>query len=553
MSIKQKKSQLAVFLILGVVMVIMIVSLFLISRYSAKRTSKQEIIDIKEASFDTQPIKNFITECLSLTSKDSLKLLGEQAGFLYTSQGGTLIDYPDSDEGLFFARYKNSKVAYNIHKPRFPFGKYSPNIPNYPWKTFPYDDDTKTIQTFTSKDVFGTNNMPPVNKSFGPNSFQEQLISFMENNIDSCLNFEVFEEQGFNISKKENNADVAINEEDVSFKMQYNAIVHNLISGEKTELRDGFFVKHSVRLGKVHEFVNQLIEFDISNIKFNIINSSNNEFEIDIKRDVFENDDLIIVTDTKSNLDNLPYKYFFARKNRNPALFYLTPIEIELPAFYDISEEDIVNRKSLEALDPDEDPINNNSFSITPKLPVTLAFPNIEFKVEVNDSSLKDYQVINVKRVDADLSQLICTEEKALLFNQSAISKALELNIAIPAAPKFLGCNQKNPDNDGKQDRLPFDLSDYDGVIFYNARNTNTNYIIKPPSNPFLLYAEDGAGSFFDLNLLGSNPDLAVYIDLGNSIITVDARQGTKYKFKSCSEYTLNSISGTCPDSGVVS
>ena len=45
MSIKQKKSQLAVFLILGVVMVIMIVSLFLISRYAATFEKALELME----------------------------------------------------------------------------------------------------------------------------------------------------------------------------------------------------------------------------------------------------------------------------------------------------------------------------------------------------------------------------------------------------------------------------------------------------------------------------------------------------------------------------
>src|SRR3989338_9739612 len=98
----QKKSQAAIFLIIGIVMVMIAVSLILVSRFAAKKVSKQETIDVKEAAFDVQPVKNFVTECLSATSKNGLMLLGRQGGYLFRSQGGLLIDYSDTDEGLFF-------------------------------------------------------------------------------------------------------------------------------------------------------------------------------------------------------------------------------------------------------------------------------------------------------------------------------------------------------------------------------------------------------------------------------------------------------------------
>ena len=181
-------------------------------------------------------------------------------------------------------------------------------------------------------------------------------------------------------------------------------VVENLVSGEKTSLND-FLVRHKVRLGKLHRFVNSLIESDISNIKFNILNNTReNSFGIDIKKDVYNNDDLLIITDSESTLDNQQYKYYFARKNRNPALFYLAPEEITLPALDEegeltrVTEETLLGSQELIALDPDEDSIGSGSFSITPQPPVTLLLPRVEFKVGVTDGSLEDYQIITVVR-----------------------------------------------------------------------------------------------------------------------------------------------------------
>jgi len=398
------KSQVTIFLLLGLLIVMVAASLIIMGRYASKKLSKQETIDIKEAAIDVHPVKNFVTECLSSTSKNGLKLLGRQGGYIFKSQGGALIDYPDTDEGIFFAKNGNAKVVYNILKPRFALGKNAPAIPDYPWRTFPYTDSTKNAKNLESKSAFGINNLPPLNQSFGQNSMQQQLEAFTENTIDKCLDFSVFENQGMSVTKGKKEVTVDINENDITFILNYDITVENLVSGEKTQIKS-FLVKHKSRLGKMHKFINSLIESDISNINFNILNNTmEDSFQIDAQKNIYSNDDLIIITDGQSILDNSPYKYYFAKKNRNPAMFYLFPEKITLPAFNEggeftiVTKETLLGKQELMALDPDEDPIMSNSFSITPKPPITLLFPRIEFKIAATDGSLEDYQIVTVIR-----------------------------------------------------------------------------------------------------------------------------------------------------------
>ncbi|MDP6265590.1 MAG: hypothetical protein QF729_00490 [Candidatus Woesearchaeota archaeon] len=155
MAIKHKNSQITIFLIVGVVIILTVAIVFVISRYSIKKTTKQEIINAKEAVFDIQPIKNFVDECLFIVSKEVLK------------------------------------------------------------------------------------------KHFDKNSTQEQLAAFVREDIDACLDFSVFEIQGFNILKKESTIFASINENDVTFRMEYPIIINNPISKEKTEIKD-FLVKHEI-------------------------------------------------------------------------------------------------------------------------------------------------------------------------------------------------------------------------------------------------------------------------------------------------------------------
>jgi len=152
---EQKKSQITIFLILGAVIVITIAMLVVATRYSTKKTSKQEIIDSKEIVFNVHPINNFIGSCLSIVSKDAL------------------------------------------------------------------------------------------NKTFGNPPIKEKLEEYVKNNIDLCLDFSIFEEQGLDISRYVSSVDVSINKNDVVFRMTHPITINNPINNEKTIIKD-FLVKHEV-------------------------------------------------------------------------------------------------------------------------------------------------------------------------------------------------------------------------------------------------------------------------------------------------------------------
>jgi len=152
MCVRQKRSQITIFLVLGIVLVIVVVVFILTSNYSVKKRLRQEAINAKEIVFDVHPIKNFVDSCLNIVSKDSLE---------------------NSDE----------------------------------------------------------------------NYTEYEIESYVKNNIDTCLDFSMFEEQGFDISREEATIDVSINENDVVFRMNYPIIITSPVGGKKTEIKD-FLVKH---------------------------------------------------------------------------------------------------------------------------------------------------------------------------------------------------------------------------------------------------------------------------------------------------------------------
>ena len=134
----------------------------------AQTKAEREISKASEIAFSYNPVKSFVEQCLFLVSRDSLTKIGQQSGFLFASQGSTTPDYGPSDEGKLFASYNGIKAT------------------------------------------FLGNNMPPLKKESGENSIEDQLTAFVESNIDKCLDFSAFENQGLKITKKEKFVDARL-------------------------------------------------------------------------------------------------------------------------------------------------------------------------------------------------------------------------------------------------------------------------------------------------------------------------------------------------------
>lgn len=388
------KSQVTMLMILGLVLFIVISLVLYLSKSAVKKQSQQNIKKSQESIVEIQPIKEFAVKCLDKLSKDAVLLLGRQGGYIYSSQGGTLIDYQETDEGLFFVSHDGMKVAYNILPPKFAIPPYASDVPDYPWKTFPYKTSTSNAEIFEG--FFGISNIPPLNSSEGPNSIQVQIESFIDSNIAGCIDSSIFEKQGLEIQMQQPKTSVAIGSGNIAVATSMPILISNPATKEYAELKD-FSATLDIGLRDIYFFAKNIIENDIKDIKFNMSSVENNKGSLRIKviKDVFSSDDMAIITDDKSLINGKPYEYIFARKNRAPALHYIRNTELEFPHNFEIKQSALLKNYALKAEDPDEDAYQ---FAITPELPKMLNIPQIKFKVEVSDGQFSDYQVITVNR-----------------------------------------------------------------------------------------------------------------------------------------------------------
>ena len=405
MKVKSLKSQLTMLMIIGLVLFIVISLVLYLSKAAIKKQSKDITKKIQETPMETQPIKDFVQKCLDKLAKDAVLLIGKQGGRIYKSQGGTLIDYLNSDEGMFFVEYGNLKTAYNILPPRFaPIPSPNTDFGNYyPWETFPYDPlDLTEPPIFEG--YFGINNMPPLNPTFGSHSIQTQIETFIDNNIEKCIDINIFKEQGFDISVGKTNTSVIIGGKDVSVESKIPITIINSATNEHAELRE-FSTGVDVRIKDIYFFVRELIDKEVRDIKFNISSTKNNQdsFKIQLIKNTFSNDDLIEVSDQKSLLYGKPYEYAFGRKNRAPALYYIKDNVLEFEQEHKITESELIAGYVKKAEDPDEDSLAFSLKKIDGKpLPINLELdiPKLKFKLEVSDGKLSDYQIITVNRAE---------------------------------------------------------------------------------------------------------------------------------------------------------
>lgn len=409
----KNKSQLMVFVILGIVILSLLSFLVYFQTSSLAKKTEQETIKVQKATLNVQAVKNYIQTCLDKVAKESLELIGKQGGYIYISQGGTLSDYrgaldpnEPSDEGKFFVRRSNIIVSYSIYPPRYSLGNYHSEIPLYPWLYFPYPDPSDT-STLSFEGYFGLTGLPPLLKEEGAHSIQLQIEGYVSHNIKNCLDFSVFKEQGIEIKEKTQPSQpivkAVLGDNDVAVQLEHSLIIEHA-STDETRTLEEFTTNIPVRIKYVYKVLKGLVEKDISDISFNLetANFLDTSLSLAVTKDINilntpSQDDLVIVTDSKSTIKGNAFQFQTARHNRNPALYYNSPSSTSF------SVGDIVDRADIfpveQASDPDEDTL---TFTYDTTFPYTFTtgdrtIGKKTFTLTASDGSLTDYQEIEVQ------------------------------------------------------------------------------------------------------------------------------------------------------------
>ena len=135
---------------------------------------------------------------------------------------------------------------------------------------------------------------------------ESQLASYVDSNLDSCLNdFKDFEKEGWDVEKSGFTAKAQVNEQDVSFEIAYPLKIsdkENAISFER------FASKSNVRLKYIYELAGKIVEFKFKYGKeVDLTTLRGYDLEVTIFPD--KGSFVYVIDDPKSLIMSKPYRF----------------------------------------------------------------------------------------------------------------------------------------------------------------------------------------------------------------------------------------------------
>ncbi len=292
-----KKSQVTLFIIAGILA--LVVAGFLIYILGESKTRKVSVEP------DSSPVTGYVTECLKRFTEQGIEYASMQSGYIYKSQGGSVIDMKQEDEGKAYINYSNRVVPYLIK--RLPTAEIDPN---YPWATFP---NAPAGTGTTYKYTLGISTMQTKRQ------LEQQLEAFVEKKMRTeCQLQSDVKAYGVKFFSRPK-ATATITNTDVFVQLRFPMEVTERSTDTHFKLRE-FSVSKPSSLGKLYDAAKKIVDKENQDFSFklNEIPMANGVSIITV-HNAAGNDDVIILKNESSGAT-----FTFARQNRRPALHYIS-------------------------------------------------------------------------------------------------------------------------------------------------------------------------------------------------------------------------------------
>jgi hypothetical protein len=381
-----KKTQITMFVILGLVLLILVIMFF-----SFMKMLKQKPIPVKKIidELETGRLKNHVTNCMAKVGAGGLEKLGANGGVIYDFEGGRII----KDEltlGIDYLPYIDNLgqpyyVAYGLRK-NTACSTVDHSISGYPYPETLVSDlnsiyfnpanPANCLYTAGLDGFFGQINLTKlcyISRQSSCESYakgtvigwtmQKQLEDYISKNLEYCIDFESFTRTiGANITHDPMpEVEVDIHDTDVSILVKYPITISFENQEPITQILN-YQTTLNTRLESIFNYLHELLSgYEVKLLNFNMetdymISSWKPGFEISIKRAPctscelpYKYDDMFELVDRESSLDGKPFIFRFAIENRRPVLDLISdrtanPLDGNLDIF-------------LNAKDPDDTPI----------------------------------------------------------------------------------------------------------------------------------------------------------------------------------------------------
>ena len=395
--IKNKKSQLFLFVIVAIVILVVFFLLFFLSYSFYKNTLQRNVLSSSYKE-NLLTIDTLMQNCLENSAKKGLLLVGRQSGYIYKSQGGlTPDDYNINGVPLFMDDVEvdglKSRMAFWIFKSNFDIPPAYPSIGSFGFPVFPYLDQKSILL--------------PIKK---PITIEDNLEAFVLHDFEKCFNI-----SSLNLSFRnqlslsgEPFVNVTFNKGNVRFLLHYPIKFYDKVIKDKS-----YTARVDFKL--LFEIAEKAVINDINSVSFSIDSTLNKygypkNFVIEVFNGKYY--DVVAVKDISSKIGGKPFGLYFLRQNRPPVLKNLRVKDEDGNYCYGLSDnpievcsyDDAIDFSNCFVADPDEDRVlvlinSQNSFTQVNKFkPNASLIGDFDYNISVVDSGgLSDWETINIK------------------------------------------------------------------------------------------------------------------------------------------------------------
>jgi hypothetical protein len=417
------RGQLTILIIVGLLVLIMVGIVLYAARSATVKQGDQRVQTQQRTAALLKPVQDYVTQCLDLSARSTLELLGQQGGVIYASQGGATPDPFQS--GVDYLADGQTKVRYGILLPQGNVGTvFFSQAPEYPWGAFPQILNDTPPHTVLLADYlqgyYGINNLPPLERP-DKDAVQEQLETAGLAKLSACLDWKVFASQGVTVSSGTPSLRVVFGAHSTSFLLYDPLDLTSTIDGTQAHI-DSFATDVPVRMKSIFDTARTVIDKDATDITFDPSAALVNGIEVSVARDMNLHDDEVRFTDPLSKIGGVQYIFQTARKNRAPALVWVSNTTVNAARLCDGST---VNAQgplltgsiascagsfsafswTMQAYDPDEDNLTFSYAAGPGHAPVPQAYTVtgsdasyglLALTITVSDQELTDWQDVLV-------------------------------------------------------------------------------------------------------------------------------------------------------------
>ncbi len=235
---KNKKSQITVFIIIGIILLFS-TALVLYIKSQVAVPEKEVRVAVERVPTEAQPVQAFIIEALREAGEDALNNIGLHGGYVSV----------DSREYSGFDFQKDDEHPTEADMVDFP-----PGADNYVpyWEYMRPPDDCEVCQLGSWR--------PPLYRAEGGNSIESQIDKHLEKSIRQYLdNFKEFRDSGYSIEEAGGiNVTTYVRENDVLIYMRYPIMVS--VEGSESIRMSEYQITLPVRMSKVYRMAEHIIE-----------------------------------------------------------------------------------------------------------------------------------------------------------------------------------------------------------------------------------------------------------------------------------------------------